>query len=124
MPAGKGRRSLKRSAEADAAFTRRLWDAANVGLRLSDRLAGLRAQWAGQYEPLSPTPKVALAGRRFTWPWERRRDPVEARASEILADLQLVAQGRPEAQAGLAADRTEAARAAISAAVDRSDAAA
>lgn len=108
MPAGKGRRLTGGAPKGffDQQFGARLWAAAEKGVGAIARLDARRASWLGQAEALPRIERVQPTRKLFSWPpFARTRDPIADHKAEIMADLEAVAAGRPEASAELARER-------------------
>jgi hypothetical protein len=108
MSSGKGRLGLDREDEttAEAGTTQALHDAADrVELWLS-KVEAARLQSRGDAEAEADEPGTELKPyKKGFWPFRKTIDPMADRTRSILADLEAVAEGRPDASASHAEGR-------------------
>jgi hypothetical protein len=108
MPAGKRRLGLGRDPRAQVFVAAEIAALESAAERAEGRLNRLDALRAAAPAPAGSEAIEAEAAprKRGPWPFGRKSDPQADRAKAILADLEAVMDGRPEASAARAAERT------------------
>lgn len=111
MSSGKGRLGLDREdqrqeglAAAEADSTQALHEAADRVELWLDQVEATRLQSRGDAEADEPAPELKAYKKGF-WPFRKIIDPMADRTRAILADLEAVGQGRPDASAAHAEGR-------------------
>jgi hypothetical protein len=106
MSSGKGRLGLDREDQVsgEAGSAQALHEAADrVELWLS-KVDAARLQSRGDAEAEEPAPELKAYKKGF-WPFRKTIDPMADRTRSILADLEAVGEGRPDASAAHAEGR-------------------